>query len=256
MEQNSTKNTKTGKFNQEIGITLNCLLLTRYGDDKTATREAFKDEVDIYISSLMAAFKNPARAEHLKPYLNAPDLDLFRRLREASDARVKYVIYRTEDDVLVTTVAFFENEDPDSYSKEPERTNGKQGQMGRGETHFRFAYTYTHLVPDVNAALAGVLEEIAAGFDKYVTIVTYLQGEPYILERRFRDAEVYVLDRSVAESLKQLKIKIKQDEFLDAYLKLKAASDMRPGYDDLKHRVDLLAAELRELDPSFTFDPI
>ncbi len=31
---------------------------------------------------------------------------------------------------------------------------------------------------------------------------------------------------------------------------------MRPGYEDLKHRVNLLAAELRKLDPSFTYDPI
>jgi hypothetical protein len=256
MNQSSSKNTKISKFSGQVGVTLNCLLLTRYGDEKTATREAFKDEVDIYISSLMAAFNNPARAEHLKPYLNEPDLDLFRRLQRASDARVKYVIYRTEDDLLVTTVAFFDNADPDSYSREPERTNGKQGQMGRGETHFRFAYTYSHLVADVDEAIGGVLDAIATGFDKYVTIVTYLQGEPYNLERRFKDAEVYVLDRSIEESIKQLKIKIKQNEFLDAYLKLKDASDMRPGYDDLKHRVDLLAAELRELDPSFTFDPI
>ena len=256
MTQNSSKNTKDIKISQPVGITLNCLLLTRFGDEKTATREAFKDEVDVYISSLMAAFKNPARAEHLKPYLMEPDLDLFRRLENASDARLKYVIYRTQDDALITTVAFFENEDPDSYSRDPEYTNGKQGQMGRGETHFRFAFTYTHTVSDVRGAIGEVLGELSTGFDKYITIVTYLQGEPYNLERRFKDAEVYVLDRSVAESLKELKIKLKQDEFLDAYLKLKGASDMRPGYDDLKHRVDLLAAELRQLDPSFSFDPI
>jgi hypothetical protein len=255
MTLNSSKDIKDTKISQPVGITLNCLLLTRFGDEKTATREAFKDEVDVYISSLMAAFKNPARAEHLKPYLMEPDLNLFRRVENAADARLKYVIYRTPDDVLVTAVGFFENDDPDSYSRDPEYTNGKQGQMGRGETHFRFAFTYTHMVQDVGAAIGGVLKELSTGFDKYITIVTYLQGEPYNLERRFKHAEVYVLDRSVEESLKQLKIKLKQDEFLDAYLKLKDASDMRPGYEDLKHRVDLLAAELRKLDPSFTFDP-
>jgi hypothetical protein len=165
------------------------------------------------------------------------------------------MIHRTEDDVLVTTVGFFQNDDPGSYSKEPEYTNGKQGQMGRGETHFRFAFTFTHRVSHLEEAIGDVLKQLATGFDKYVTIVSYLQGEPYNLERRFAGAEVYVLDRSVEESLKKLKIKLKQDEFLDAYLKLKDASDMRAGYEDLKHRVDLLAAELRRLDPSFTFDP-
>lgn len=255
MKQNSPNDTKEDKITGPVGVTLNCLLLTRFGDEKVATREAFKDEADIYISSLMAAFHNPARAERLKPYLMEPDLDLFRRLENTTDARVKYMIYRTEDDVLVTTVGFFENEDPDSYSKEPEYTNGKQGQMGRGETHFRFAFTYTHWVSDPEEAIGDVLKQLSTGFEKYVTIVSYLQGEPYSLERRFKDAEVYVLDRSVEESLKKLRIKLKQDEFLDAYLKLKDASDMRGGYEDLKHRVGLLAAELRELDPSFTFDP-
>ena len=164
------------------------------------------------------------------------------------------MIYRTEDDVLVTTVGFFENEDSDSSSKDPEYTNGRQGQMGRGDTHFRFAFTYTHRVSHLEEAIGGVLKELATGLDKYATIVSYLQGERYDLEKRFEGAEVYVLDRSVEESIKKFKIKLKQDEFLDAYLKLKDASDMRAGYEDLKHRVHLLAAQLRELDPSFTFD--
>ena len=254
MTQSSSDNTKDSKINVAVGITLNCLLLTRYGDEKVATREAFKDEADVYISGLMAAFHNPARAEHLKPYLMEPDLDLFRRLENTTDARVKYIIYRTEDDVLVTTVGFFENEDPDSCSKDPEYTNGRQGQMGRGDTHFRFAFTYTHRVSHLEEAIGGVLKELATGLDKYATIVSYLQGERYDLEKRFKGAEVYVLDRSVEESLKKFKIKLKQDEFLDAYLKFKDASDMRAGYEDLKHRVHLLAAQLKELDPSFTFD--
>ena len=243
------------KFSEPVGLALNCLLLTRFGDEKTASREAFKDEVDVYISSLMAAFKNTARAGHLKPYLMEADLDLFGRLEKATDARVKYIIYRTPDDALVTTVGIFQNEDAGSYSREPEYTNGKQGQMGRGETHFRFAFTYAHRVEDVVETVGDVLKELSIGFDKYATIVSYLEGERYDLKKRFEDAEVYVLDRSVEESLKQLKIKLKQDEFLDAYRKWKQTSEYRPGSEELKHRVDLLAAELRQLDPSFSFDP-
>jgi hypothetical protein len=59
----------------------------------------------------------------------------------------------------------------------------------------------------------------------------------------------------VEESLRKLRIKLKQDEFLDAYLKWKETSGCRPDSEELKHRVELLAAELRGLDPSFTFDP-
>ena len=209
----------------------------------------------MYISSLMAAFKNPARAEHLKPYLTEADLSVFRRLEMTSDARVKYMIYRTPDDLLVTTVGFFENDDSGSYAKGPEYTNGKQGQMGRAETHFRFAFTYTHMVTNPEEAIAGALKELTLGFDKYATIVSYLEGERYDLEKRFKDAELYVLDRSAEESLRKLKLKIKQDEFLDAYLKWKKTSEMRPGSEELRNRVELLAAELRQLDPSFSFNP-
>lgn len=255
MAQNSTDKCKDNKIDAPVGIALSCLLLTRFGDEKTATREAFKDEVDVYISSLMAAFSDPARAEHLKPYLMESDLEAFRRLENCADARVKYLIYRTQDDVLVTAFGRFENEDRDSYPKDAEYTNGKQGQMGRGETHFRFAFTYTHRVDDLEDTIGGVLKELATGFDKYVTIVSYLQGERYDLKKRFEDPEIYILDRSIEESLRQLRIRLKQDEFLDAYLKWKATSEYRPGSEDLKHRVDLLAAELRELDPSFTFEP-
>jgi hypothetical protein len=255
MTRDRSENSKDSKFSSPAGITLNCLLLTRFGDEKAAPREAFKDEVDVYISSLMAAFKNPARVEHLTPYLMDPDLDLFRRLQNSADARVKYIIYRTQDDMLVTTVGLFENEDPESYSKDPEYTNGKQGQMGRSETHFRFAFTYTHRVTAPKETIRGVLHGLAVGFDKYVAILDYLHDEHYDLEKRLRGAEVYVLDRSVEESLRKLRIKLKQDEFLDAYLKWKETSGCRPDSEELKHRVELLAAELRELDPSFTFDP-
>jgi hypothetical protein len=255
MAQNISENTEDSKFSRPVGIILNCLLLTRFGDEKTASRESFKDEVDVYISSLMAAVKNPARAGHLKPYLMDPDVDLFRRLHKAGDARVRYIIYRTQDDVLIATVGLFENENPESYSKDPEYTNGKQGQMGRSETHFCFAFTYTHWVSDPSETIGSVLRELAVGFDKYVAILDYLHGEHYDLEKRLRGAEVYVLDRSAEESLRQLRIRLKQDEFLDAYLKWKETSRRRPDSEELKHRVELLAAELRGLDPSFTFDP-
>ncbi len=198
MKQNDPVFTKDDKISAPVGLTLNCLLLTRFGDEKTATREAFKDEVDIYISSLMAAFADPARVGHLKPYLMEPDLDIFRRLEKASDARVKYIVYRTQDDALVTAVAFFGDGDADTRSKNPEYTNGKQGQMGRGDTYLRFAFTYTDVVADVKAAMGGVLKQLSTGFDKYITIVTYLLGEPYNLSKRFEDAEIYVLDSSTS----------------------------------------------------------
>jgi len=244
------KNGMDPGFHQPALLTMSCLLLTRIGDEKSATREAFKDEMDVYLSSLMAAFKNPARVEHLKPYLAEYDIDIFRRLENATDARVKYLVFKTADDMLVTSVGLFQSEDADSCPRDPEYTNGKQGQMGKGETHFRFAFTYTHRVTCPEETIAEVLKELTMGLDKYATIVSYLDGERFNIGKRLAGAEVYILDRLVEESLKLRRIKRKQDEFLDAYLRWK-----RNSSDDLRAELDALAAELRELDPNFTFDP-
>jgi hypothetical protein len=255
MKENIPEKEMDLKFMQPAGITLNCLLLTHLKNGNKQTGDAFRDETSVYISSLMAAFKDPGRVEHLKPYLMEPDIALFRRLDKARDARAKYVIHKTEDDLLLVSVGVFENGDAEGFPKEAEYTNGKQGQMGRGESHFRFAFTYTQLASCPADTIGNVLKELNTGFAKYVTIVSYILGCTYDLKTRFAGAETYILDRSIEESLRQDRIKRKQDEFLDAYLRWREAPADEHDSGKLRNHVESLAAELRELDPSFNFNP-
>jgi len=95
-----------------------------------------------------------------------------------------------------------------------------------------------------------VLDQLSKGFDKYVTILTYLRGEYFDIVKRLSDGEIYHLLRSVEASGRRLRLERKQDEFLDAYLEWK-----KRGTERAKKKVVVLAEELRGLDPTFKYKP-
>ena len=250
-QKNSENNLQDNSFRQpRFFLSLNCLFLSRIRNGNGASVEDFSQEIDVYLLNLREAIDSPEMVEHLRPYLNDYDIDSLRRLERSSDARLRYIIYRAKDDFVLFSVGTFESETAESLPVGPEFTNGEQGQMGRGRTHYRFAFTYGETVSYLGEALGGVLENLAAGFQKYATIVSYMDGETFDIARRLKGAETYHLDRSVEKSASRRQFQEKLNEFLDAYLHWKSRLT-----DDAKERVMSIAAELRKLDPSFTYNP-
>jgi hypothetical protein len=122
--------------------------------------------------------------------------------------------------------------------------------MGRGQTYYHFAFSYSKRLPGVGETISDVLEQLSKGFEKYVTILTYMRGEYFDIVQRLSDGEIYHLMRSVEESGKRLKLERKQNEFLDAYMNWR-----NMGTEEARSRVVSIAEELRSLDPTFTYKP-
>ena len=91
---------------------------------------------------------------------------------------------------------------------------------------------------------------LSKGFEKYVTILTYLRGEYFDIVKRISDGEIHHLTRSVGATGKRMELRKKQNEFLDAYMDWK-----NRGTNESKGRVISIAEELRSLDPAFTYKP-
>jgi hypothetical protein len=229
---------------------LNCLLLTRVQNNLESGDSLFEQEVNMYLANLLTAFSDPSYVAQLRPHLSDHDIEVFTRLKNSNDARLKYTIYRANADFLLFSIGVFDSAGEQSIPLGPEYKHGHQGQMGRGQTYYHFAFSYSKRVPGVGDTMTEVLERLSRGFEKYVTILTYLRGEYFDIVKRLSDGEIYHLMRSADASEREHELVKKQDEFLDAYMAWKTR-----GTERAKKKVIVLAEELRELDPSFKYHP-
>lgn len=229
---------------------LNCLLLTRVKNDLEDTDCRFGEEVNVYLANLLTAFTKPGYIEHLRPYLSEHDIEVFRRLEHSNDARLKYTIYKANADFLLFSIGVFDSAGEKALPLGPEFRHGHQGQMGKGQTYYHFAFSYSKRVPGLGGTVAEVLEELSKGFEKYVTILTYLRGEYFDIVKRLSEGEIYHLMRSVKASGRRLALERKQNEFLDAYLDWK---NLRT--EETRRKVISLASQLHQIDPTFTYKP-
>ena len=236
-------------------LMLNCMVLTRV-TERAATMSGtstncdnFDEEVTSYVKSLLGGFSNPSAADDLKPHLFDYDAELLKTMDGVGDGAFEYTVCKTENDLLVLSAAVFDPRD-----KAPEQIaefkHGIQGQMGRSGTHYYFAFSYANAVVYLDDTLGAILEKISLGLDKYSTILSYITGHPFDLADRLGDSEVHRLVRINHTTGRRIRLERKQDEFLDAYLEWRSRRT-----DEAKHRVLVLADELKKLDPTFTYLP-
>ncbi|MGQ9811091.1 MAG: hypothetical protein ACUVQ7_07085 [bacterium] len=229
---------------------LNCVLMTRAETGDLADEDAFEQETNIYLANLLSAFSDPSYIEKLKPYLSDYDIEVFRRLQNSNDARLKYTIYKANADFLLFSIGIFDGSNDRFLPSGARYHNGKQGKMGRGQTYYHFAFSYSQRLPDLGQAIPHVLEHLSKGFEKYVTILSYLRGEYFDIIERLSEGEIYHLMRSVQASGKVMKLENKRNQFLDAYLTWK-----KLGTKEALLKVKEIAEELRNLDSDFTYRP-
>jgi len=229
---------------------LNCLLFTREETISDPGVDRYARKVDGYLTSLLAAFSNPANVEHLTPHLAEYDLEVFRRLKHSDDATVRYTIYKTHRDFLLLSIGRFDKGGEEALPAGPEFKQGNQGQMGSNKGYYHFAFSYSTGEPGTPGEMAEVFKQLSMGFEKYSTILTYSAGMYYDLGERLAEAEVYDLTRATEANRRRSALERKRNEFLDAYLTWKKQRN-----EAARDRMRLVAEDLRSLDPGFTFKP-
>jgi hypothetical protein len=231
-------------------LMLNCLLLTRITDASGGSPDSdgYNDEIRTYINSLAAGVADPSSVERLKPYLFEYDLAALGHLAASRDSALRYLVCRAANDVLIVSVGVFDV--PNGDPSRPRFPNGSQGQMGRGEAYYHFAFSFADRITHIPESVTTVIDKIVAGLEKYSTILGYMTGVPYDLSARLEDCEIHHLARSVETTGKRIRLERKRDEFLDAYREW-----MTRHTEETKSKVALAADELRRLDPSFKYVP-
>jgi CRISPR/Cas system CSM-associated protein Csm2 small subunit len=229
-------------------FTINCLLYSRIETGLVSNPDAYDEDVDAYLAHLLHAFISPGYVEQSKRFLSRYDVDVFRRFAHASDARVRYVIHKTNADFLLVSTGIFDNPGPPPSPRAHVQPS-EEAYVGRGKTYYHFAYTYSRQMHRRNEGVAEVLEKLSVAFDRYLKILSHMRGEPLDLSKRLAQGEVYHLERTANEAAMQQLLRTKQDELLELYTAWKARPDA-----ETVESLERLVSEIRQLNPDFHFE--
>jgi len=226
---------------------INCLLYSRMETGLVSNQDFYDEDVNVYLAHLLHSFINPEYVEQSRKFLSKYDTDVFRRLATSSDARLKYLIYKTNADFLLISIGIFDN--PSGSTGGRRAQPSEEAYIGRGKTYYHFAYSYSQQMHRKNAGVSEVLEKLSVGFEKYIRILSHMRGEYLDLIQRLSNGEVYHLERSVDEHSRQELLRVKQDELLELYSLWK--SEPSPENEESLERV---VSEIRQINPEFKFE--
>ncbi|HVP38476.1 MAG TPA: hypothetical protein VMS93_04760 [Candidatus Saccharimonadales bacterium] len=224
---------------------LNCVLFSRTEPGPDPSPGGFEAAARGYLEHLLRACADPTAAEGSRQYLSRYDLEAFKRLQACADARLKYVVYRTDTDFLLVSVGIFQQAPDPRQKRFPP---AEDASLGRSAGYYQFSYTYGQYLHRQDTAVAEVLEKLSVGFEKYVKILSHLRGEHFDLATHLASGEFYCLELAANEDARRLQIKEREDRFLETY-----AQWRRTGGEELKAALQRQAEEIRRLKPDFKF---
>ena len=227
---------------------VNCLLYSRMETGLVSNQDFYDEDVNVYLAHLLHSFINPDYVEQSRRFLSKYDTDVFRRLAQSTDARLKYQIYKTNADFLLVSIGIFDN----PHAAEANRAKAppsEEAYIGRGKTYYHFAYSYAQQMHRKNAGVSDVLEKLSVGFEKYLKILSHMRGEYLDLMKRLSSGEVYHLERSIDEHQQQELLRVKQDELLELY----SLWQSEPSR-ETEEKLESVVIEIRQLNPDFKFE--
>jgi hypothetical protein len=227
---------------------INCLLYSRMETGLVSNQDFYDEDVNVYLAHLLHSFINPEYVEQSKKFLSKYDTDVFRRLSNSTDSRLKYLIYKTNADFLLISIGIFDNPAAPQAPRAKVQP-AEEAYIGRGKTYYHFAYSYAQQVHRRNQGVADVLEKLSVGFEKSIKILSRMRGEYLDLMKRLSTGEVYHLERSVDEDQQRELLRLKQDELLELY----SAWKSQPS-PETEQNLERIVSEIRQINPAFKFD--
>lgn len=228
---------------------MNCLMYSRLESGNPSNTDFYDEDVNVYLAHLLTSFMHPEYHERSRKYISGYDTQLFEKVKDSADARLKYTIYKTNADFLLISIGIFRNPTGKSITTPDIFRNSEEAHMGRAKTYYRFAYSYSQSMFRKATAVTEVLEKLSRGFERYVEILSHMRGEYFNILDKLSSGEVYHLERSIDKFAEDSELKKLQDEFLDLY-----SAFMQTKNQELKAKLRYLAKKIQRIDESFRFE--
>lgn len=228
---------------------MNCLLCSRLESGNPSNQAYYDEDVNVYLAHLLTSFMNPEYLERSRKFLSRYDSDLFDKVRDSQDVRLKYTIYKTNADFLLISIGIFKNPDGSRPgSRDAIMKDNEEVYIGRAKAYYQFAYTYSQAMFRRATAITEVLEKLSKGFEQYVQILSHMRGEYFNILERLSTGDVYHLERSIDRFKSNSELRELQDQFLDLY-----SQYMKAKTPELKEKLRELVKKIQKLDESFRF---
>lgn len=210
-------------------------------DDENIPHE---DDVNVYLTHLLCRWIDPRNHLHEAAFLRTFDHETFEQVQNSTNSRLKYTVYRANADHLLMLLGIFDNATarrPTANELQPSRETW----MGRAQTYYDFASTYSRIVFGRHSAVPLVLGKLSNNFEDYVRLLSHLRSEYLNLIAHLSDGAFFHLQEEVHAS----GVSASYDGFLDALAEWRDNPN-----DDTRETLRQVVDHLHRIDPDFHWE--
>jgi len=225
---------------------INNFLLSRIDSDMPSDLKEYDEDVNVYTASLLAGVVTGQQDLLSADYISTRDADVFARVQETKDQRLRYRVYKANADFLYVSLGIFG--ESSLVGDVPETDDDAQSRFtGRGKSYYQFASAYAERLFGRGAAIAEVMDKLSRNFEAYTRVMIWMSGEYLHLMNQISSGEMYHLEQNTQGHFEKSHKTNSWDSLLDSYVEWR-----RTRSKESLRRLARAARELRRIDPSFS----
>src|SRR5882762_10091371 len=195
---------------------INNFLLSRIDSDMPSDLKEYDEDVNVYTASLLAGVVTGQQDLLSAEYVSTRDVDVFARVQETKDQRLRYRVYKANADFLYVSLGIFG--ESSLVGDVPETDDDAQRFTGRGKSYYQFASAYAERLYGRGAAIAEVMDKLSRNFEAYTKVMVWMSGEYLHLMNQLSSGEMYHLEHGTQEHFEKSHQTNSWDELLDSYV--------------------------------------
>lgn len=225
---------------------INNFLLSRIDSDMPSDLKEYDEDVNVYTASLLAGVVTGQQDLLQSDYVSTRDSDVFARVQDTKDQRLRYRVYKANADFLYVSLGIFG--ESSLVGDVPEPADDAQNRLtGRGKSYYQFASAYAERLFGRGAAIAEVMDKLSRNFEAYTKVMVWMSGEYLHLMNQISSGEMYHLEQDTQEHFEKSYKTNSWDELLDSFVAWRKCESK-----ETLRRLARAAREVKRLDPSFS----
>jgi hypothetical protein len=225
---------------------INNFLLSRIDSDMPSDLKEYDEDVNVYTASLLAGVVTGQQDLLQADYVSTRDSDVFARVQDTKDQRLRYRVYKANADFLYVSLGIFG--ESSLVGDVPEPADDAQNRLtGRGKSYYQFASAYAERLFGRGAAIAEVMDKLSRNFEAYTKVMVWMSGEYLHLMNQISSGEMYHLEQDTQEHFEKSYKMNSWDELLDSFVEWRKTESK-----EALRRLARAAREVKRIDPSFS----
>jgi hypothetical protein len=225
---------------------INNFLLSRIDSDMPSDLKEYDEDVNVYTASLLAGVVTGQQDLLQSDYVSTRDSDVFARVQDTKDQRLRYRVYKANADFLYVSLGIFG--ESSIVGDMPEPADDAQNRLtGRGKSYYQFASAYAERLFGRGAAIAEVMDKLSRNFEAYTKVMVWMSGEYLHLMNQISSGEMYHLEQDTQEHFEKSYKTNSWDELLDSFVAWRKCESK-----ETLRRLARAAREVKRIDPSFS----